>query len=271
MRLSNRGKDMISVNAIQSFDEIINLKSEYIKSLTGPQEAWLEEQTWNHSLYGISFNKRRIGYFCSDESCRVLLQFHVSANHIGESQEIFSFLIDHYFKRAYVTTRDTLTLSLCLDYQKKVSLEAYLFQDNEKAIIELKGFEDICFGPATELDMEKINDVCGDFFGNLEEVKKRYSEPNNELFVLYSDKVLLGAGCVESKYCSSESANIGMFVNEDFRRKQIGSYITTKLKEYCYSKNLIPIAACYHANNASRKTLAKAGFTTKDRTIIVDF
>ena len=106
----------------------------------------------------------------------------------------------------------------------------------------------------------------------LKEVKKRYSEPNNELFVLYSDKVLLGAGCVDcTKYCSPGSANIGMFVNEYYRRRQIGSYITTRLKEYCYSNDLIPIAACYHANNASRKTLEKAGFITKDRTIIVEF
>ncbi|MBC8228398.1 GNAT family N-acetyltransferase [bacterium] len=263
---------MISINTLRSFDEIINLKSEYIKSLTGPQEAWLEEQAWNHSIYEICFNKQRIGYFCADSSCRMLLQFYVSDNHIRESQEIFPFLIsNNYFKKAYVTTRDTLTLSLCLDCQKKILLEAYLFQDNKKVKMELKDFENTCFGPATESDMENINDVFGDFFGNLEEVKKRYSEPNNELFVLYSDKVLLGAGCVESKYCSLGSANIGIFVNEDFRRRQIGSYIVTKLKEYCYSNDLVPIAACYHANNASKKTLEKAGFVTKDRTIIVEF
>jgi len=263
---------MIRINILRSFDEIINLKSEYIKSLTGPQEAWLEEQTWKHSLYEICFNKQRIGYFCFDASCRMLLQFYVSDNHIRESQEIFQFLIsNNYFKKAYVTTRDTLTLALCLEFQKKVSLEAYLFQDNERVKIELEGFEDICFRRATESDMEKINDVCGDFWGNLEEVKKRYSEPNNELFVLYSDKVLLGVSCVESKYCSPGSANIGMFVNEDFRRRQLGSYIVTKLKEHCYSNDLIPIAACYHANDASKRTLEKAGFVTQNRTIIVEF
>lgn len=271
-KIMRKVRNMISINTLQSFDEIIDLKDEYIKSLTGSQEAWLEEQTWNHSLYEICFSKQRIGYFCSDASCRMLLQFYVSDNHKQISEKIFSFLIsNNYFKRAYVTTRDTLTLSLCLDFQRKVSLEAYLFQDNEKVKIELKDFEYICFRSATELDMEKINDICGDFFGNLEEVKKRYSHQNNELFVLYSDKVLLGAGCVESKYCSLGSANIGMFVNEDFRRIQIGSYITTRLKEYCYSNDLVPIAACYHANDASKKTLEKAGFVTKDRTIIVEF
>jgi len=262
---------MISINTLQSFYEITDLKGEYIKSLTGPQEAWLEEQAWNHSLYEICFNKQRIGYFCSDSSSRMLLQFYVSDNHIGESQEIFSFLISNYFKRAYVTTRDALALSLSLDCQKKVSLEGYIFQDNEKVKIELGDFENICFSPATESDMENINDICGDFFGNLEETKTRYSEQNNKLFVLYSDKVLLGVGCVELKYCSPGSANIGMFVNEDFRRRQIGSYIVTKLKEYCYSNDLVPIAACYHVNNASKKTLEKSGFITKDRTIIVDF
>jgi len=258
---------MISINTLQSFDEIIDLKHNYIKSLTGPQEGWLEELSWNHSLYEICLNKKRIGYFCSNPSSRLLLQFYLPDDYIRESREIFSFLISNdVINTAFVNTRDILTLSLCLDFQKKVSLEGYIFQDNKKVKIELKDFENICFRRATEPDIENINDICGDFFGNLEETIQ-----NDELFVLYSDKVLLGVGCVILKYCSPGSANLGMFVNEDYRRRQIGSYIVTKLKEYCYSKNLVPIAACYHANKASKKSLEKAGFIAKDRTILVEF
>ena len=134
-----------------------------MRTLAGPQEGWLEERTWNNALYEIYFNKQRIGYFCADTSCNLLLQFYISDDYIRESQKVFSFLISNdLIKTAYVTTRDPLALSLCLDFQKKVSLESYLFQDNEEVKIELRGFEDICFRQATESDVENINDVCKD-------------------------------------------------------------------------------------------------------------
>ena len=264
---------MINVNTLQSFDEIISLKAEYMKSLAGPQEAWLEETAQNNALHEICFDKQRAGYFCSDTSCNLLLQLYILGDYIRKSQELFPFLISNDFiKTAYVTTRDSLALSLCLDFQQQVSIESYLFRDNEKVKIELRGFEHICFREAIQSDVENINDICERFFGAL---YQRYgltigkSTRENKLFVLYSGAMLLAVGCVETQYCSAGSANLGMFVNEDFRRRQVGSYIITKLKEYCYSNGLEPIAACYHENQASRRTLEKAGLVARDRTLLV--
>ena len=62
-----------------------------------------------------------------------------------------------------------------------------------------------------------------------------------------------------------------MHVVEVYRRKGIGAYIITQLKERCYGKNLIPMACCDVENIASKKTLEKSGFITNHRILYVNF
>src|SRR5579872_4323133 len=54
--------------------------------------------------------------------------------------------------------------------------------------------------------------------------------------------------------------DIYMEVNEEFRRRGLGSYLVQELKRVCYERGNIPSARCNPKNIASRKTLQKAGF-----------
>jgi predicted acetyltransferase len=62
-----------------------------------------------------------------------------------------------------------------------------------------------------------------------------------------------------------------MVVNSEMRNRGIGTYIISKLKEQCYSKNLIPICSCDKENIASKKTLEKSGFVSIHKIINVEF
>ena len=65
--------------------------------------------------------------------------------------------------------------------------------------------------------------------------------------------------------------DIGMIVAEKYRNQGLGTYIVTKLKEYCDRHNQVPVCACPYLNNTSKKTLEKAGFITRHRVIRFEF
>jgi GNAT superfamily N-acetyltransferase len=54
--------------------------------------------------------------------------------------------------------------------------------------------------------------------------------------------------------------DIYMQVAEPFRRRGIGTYLVQELKRVCYEGGSIPAARCNTTNDASRRTLQKAGF-----------
>ena len=64
-------------------------------------------------------------------------------------------------KGAMVAISESAFLSLCLDNQKSVSIESYLFIDNKVKEVKLNGFEDISFRFAKKEDIGKIEEKCG--------------------------------------------------------------------------------------------------------------
>lgn len=55
--------------------------------------------------------------------------------------------------------------------------------------------------------------------------------------------------------------DLWMEIAEPFRRKGLGAYIVQELKARCRTRGGIPAARCNIRNEASRRTLQKAGFT----------
>lgn len=260
---------MFSIQRIESFSEIEDLKREYFSSLRGPQEAWLEEQlhTRETLLFKIFTGIRCIGYYCIDSRNNLLLQFFILKDFVRLSVEAFRFVIcESQIGSAYVTTRDPLTLSLCLNFHKKIALESYLFELGKKKKASLEGFDNPEFRVANTQDIEGVVEISGDFFGNVEnEVERR------RLYLLLCNEDLLGIGYLSTHFCSDKAANLGVFTNPEFRGRNIGSYILMKLVEQCEKRGLAPIAACYHENLDSKGALEKAGFVSIDRTIIATF
>jgi GNAT superfamily N-acetyltransferase len=246
-----------------------SLRREYLSSLRGPQEAWLEEQLHirNPDFFTLRDNSQVIGYCCVDQSKSLLLQFFVREEFSQSSIELFETILrERQVRHAYVTTRDPLALSLCLTYQKDIALESYLFEHRFPTDIKLKDIGSSRFRLAVDSDLEQIREASGDFYGDVESAIKK-----SILYVLTGKTGLLGVGYLSTEFCSPGAANLGMFTSMRFRGRGIGSYVLQRLVGECRSRGLLPIAACYHENLESKRALEKAGFVSYDRTLLVSF
>lgn len=259
---------MIQIKKVESSEKKSNLNKEYIKSLATPIDGfWENVVIGNSECYEIIHDESTVGHFFRDKD-KTLVQFYVSKDYFIYASEIFEYLIKNKIvEDAAVSTKETEYLALCLDYQKSLEVDTYLFVDNKKTMYELKGFTNISFGLAIQSDIDIIKNKCDVAFeGYYEDLIE-----NEQLFVLYNGVSFLGIGEFRIIKSNNQYGDIGVVVAEEYRRKGVATYIISKLKEHCYNKNLKPIACCDVKNIGSKKTLEKAGFITNHRIILVKF
>lgn len=257
---------MIQVEKVTSPEERFILNKEYIKTLASPIDGYWENVIiGNSQCYIIIYNGKKAGHFFVD-SKKTLVQFYTFTEYFIHAPEIFEYIIaNNIAENATVSTKETEFLSLCLDYQKNISIDCYLFTDNKNIKYELANFKDVSFKLAKSNDIVTIKAKCDPAFeGYYEDLIE-----NNQLFVLYSGDILLGIGEFRIFKSNEQYGDIGMIVAEEYRKKGIGAYIITQLKEHCYMNNLKPMACCNPKNIASRKTLEKSGFIANHRIIYV--
>lgn len=259
---------MIELREISSIEKRDNLRFDYMKKLIVPIDGfWENVVIGNSKCYEIIKENIMVGHF-SVNSEKTLVQFHILDKYFRFAPEIFQYIIksDHV-ENAAVCTMESSYLSLCLDNQNSISVESYLFHDCEKVECKLKDFTELMFRFAKESDLKLIIDKCGlPFEGYYEEMIK-----NNQLFVLYNRDAFLGIGEFRISKTHSQFADIGMIVVEEYRKKGIGTYIITKLKEHCYKNNVTAIASCDSTNIASKRTLEKSGLISEHRIIKIEF
>ena len=257
---------MFEVNLVVSIKDIYELRGKHMKSLPYAQEYYIEDMVKSSSCYQIYLNSNLIGYFFVTSE-KVLVEFYLEKKEMILSQYIFKFLIQkEYFTFAEVKSFDYLFMALCLDFKKNSSCTGYLFRDFNEVHFSLSIYDNLLFQIAVQEDMAKITEISEDFFHQLE--RNIYRQ---EVFTLYSNNILLGAGICQSIFGSLVCCDIGMIVSKDHRNKGVGTYIISKLKEHCISNGLIPICGCSYYNYSSKKTLEKAGFITNHRIVKFEF
>jgi GNAT superfamily N-acetyltransferase len=259
---------MIEIKQIVTAEIKSNLHKEYIKTLAEPIDGYWENVTIGRSeCYEITYDEKVVGHFFVSLD-KTLVQFHVSKEYCTYATEIFEYVIkSDIVENAAVSTKEPEFLSLCLDYQKNVVADAYLFTDSKKVKCELDGFRNLSFRLAQRVDIDTIRSKCeAAFEGYHEDLIK-----NDQLFVLYDGDSLLGIGEFRITKSNEQFGDIGMIVVEEYRRKGVGTYIITKLKEHCYKNKLKPMACCDIKNRASKKTLERSGFISNHRIILIRF
>jgi GNAT superfamily N-acetyltransferase len=78
-------------------------------------------------------------------------------------------------------------------------------------------------------------------------------------WVLEAEGTIAATGGILFHY-NRPYGDIYMAVAEAFRRRGLGSYLVQELKRVCYEAGNVPACRCNVGNEASRRTLAKAGF-----------
>lgn len=263
--------DRISLIPQPTSADIGDLRSGYAKTLSGTLEPYIEELvSYDATAYLILNDGETIGY-CFISSKKVLLQFHVLPEKAYLAEDAFAYLVSHgLIEKALVLTRDPLCLALCMDWQKDVSVRCHLFADGVDLPAPPPGSAGTAFRHAVAADIPAIRAACGDFHDFLDYTLEDSIE-REEIFVLLEGSDILASGVISGRNALHPYVDIGMCVSEAHRRRGIGTYIVTKLRDYCHRMGWVPGASCQSTNIASKRTLEKAGMINRDRVLEIAF
>jgi RimJ/RimL family protein N-acetyltransferase len=269
---------MITFEPVANLTEIADWKQAYLQSLVAPLDGYWETAVIARTPHcKILLDGRALGYFAADDKKR-LLQFYA----VEQADPLFTAVLEsEWVETAVAGTNDPLFLSLCLDRQKAVAVNTYLFYDAHQVTPRLPAYPEAEFRSSAADELERLlafhkhNDECGDseaiadlggqrnFIQSL--ITKRGS------FGLYDNDKLLGVGEYRISASQPHYADLGMIVDKDHRRRGVGTAILAHLKVHCYNQNVFPICSCVVENSASRKTIEKAGFVARHRILDIQF
>lgn len=237
---------------------------DYIASLSGVYDDYLEYHILKAVFYEVTFQQESIGYFAVYDK-NMLTQFFIQKEWLHLAQGAFKTVLEQlHIQYAYVPTVDELFLSLSMDFHKQVHLQAYFFQETErevppatypKSMLRLAGLS----------DAETIKALSGDFFDEL------YQMISDRKIYILEEGEIYGFGIVESNLIHTNYKGIGMFTVEKHRQKGVGRSIILHLKDLVHTLGFKPLPGCWYHNYNSKRTLESCGFTSKTRLLKVEF
>ena len=238
----------------------------HIDSLSSNYDDYFEEHIFKSKFYSIYLGDNHIGYFSIFEM-KLLTHYYIPEALLKYTHEILKKIIDEFkIKLAIVTTFDESFLSVCLEQNKKVEIQAYYFKKSEIPVRKAE-YSKKYFKQATNVDIDEIKRYTNDFIDKHEEriIKE-------QLYVL-RDKhgTFLGLGIIIRHAIYQSSCSIGMYTNEKYRNKGIGRSILIHLNDICNEKELFCRPACWYYNEYSKKTLESAGFVADSRLLKIHF
>ena len=247
--------------------ELGSVYADYLASLASPFDSFLEGHILPAEFFAIdTLAGKTVGFFAIFED-NLLTQFYLSPTRLRDGQPLFARILAEYpITDAYVPSGDELFLSHAVDKMAKMAVQAYFFRDGGRTDLPAPAFGPEYFRPAIAQDMPGILAASGDFFDQLAERIEK-----DEIFVLEDDGQLLGVGIIEWGRLLPQTASIGMFTGEEFRKQGVGRSILRHLKTHCIAHGKMPVAGCWVHNHASKRTLEAAGMVTKTRLFRVTF
>ena len=252
---------MNQIKFIKSSIQGINpLLKEYLQSLTGVVDDFFEEHILTADIYLIQKDEKAIGCFAIHNKDKITM-FYIRREDVHMAQDIFKrVLSDFCVQTAFVATCDLLFLNLCMDFHKKVELQAYFFKRSGN-IVRSQEFSRNLLRLAVPGDEAEILDS--------ENVTENIAL--GKYYVMRENGVLVGQGFFNMLTLIPGSASIGMSVHPDFRRKGVGRSIIMHLADICREKGVTPHCGCWYYNHNSKATLESAGFVAQTRLLNVFF
>ena len=264
-------------------DAVAPMQEAYLATLTAPQDAY-----WQTGLIAaadhleIGIDGSQAGYFVLDAQNQ-MMQFHLNAPFHRHAPAIFR----HVLQKQGITTALAATIepfyfSLCLDQQHKAAVHTYLFSDHQQREPALPAFSGARFRKATHDDLARVMPIFtgGDEFVDTETIDATFGDmagyarmviDDGILNVLELDGEILGTGEFRERTSWPPYADVGMMVHKKHRRKGLGTYLLTLLKQKAAQQELKPICSCEAGNEGSRKAVENAGFIARHRVVQFSF
>jgi GNAT superfamily N-acetyltransferase len=259
----------LELRTIDSEGQARAAREAYVETLEEPIDGfWQNVVIANADFREILVDGKVAGHLSvTRKGC--LVQFHVVPERRVEADRIFGRVLDGgLVKDAVVSTKDPSFLSLCLDRQKGLEIDCYLFSKPMKDQPTADGPRAPGFRLAGSEDIKEVRERCEPAFdGYYEELVAAKG-----LFVARDDRGLLGIG--ELRVLPSHGgrfADIGVQVADAFRGAGIGTDIVYDLAAVCAQRGLEPLCCCNVSNPAPKRIIEKAGFAAAHRLVKATF
>jgi len=240
--------------------EVKPLLDDYLQTLTGVVDDFWEEHILTADVYAIREDEKPIGCFTIHSNEKITM-FYVRPAYIRIAQDIFKrILSDFNVQTAFVATCDLLFLNLCMDFHKRIEMQAYFFKYGSMAVRPPE-YPSELLAVAVPCDETDILDKEG--------VAENIAL--GKYYVMREKGIFLGQGFFNKNNLNPNAASIGMSVHPDFRRKGVGRSIIMHLANICHKKGITPYCGCWYYNHNSKATLESAGFITQTRLLNVHF
>ena len=205
------------------------------------------------------------GGFASIHQETLVTQFALEPDyrHLGQ-RAFFELRRTASVQAAFVPTSDEFFLTHALDEYRSLAKQAYFFTVAEERIQSPpSGYR---LQIATPKDAVIIHEETDDF---LEPVEASIAK--GHVFLAYRDNELVGFGIMEVSMLREATASIGMFTRKSMRGQGVATGIVALMIEEARKRDLTPVAGCWCANHASKRTLERAGMYSPTRLLRVEY
>jgi GNAT superfamily N-acetyltransferase len=254
-------------------EELSSLKQDYLGGLIAPIDGMWASFVSMADHYAIMCGEDVVGYTAINEE-QIMLRFYVKKGH--DQAAVFAQIIDELsVKGAVVATQEIAYLSLCMDNQKSISVNALLYRCNPDTEIEVVKFPDgLDFRGITTEELQTAIDFAVAAIGAPEDwLRGYYSEriADEELFGLWRGEILIATGECRPSADQKPYADLGMVVSADCRGQGLATAILREMLNDCRDRALSPICSTESTNVAARKAITNAGFKSQTRILEVGF
>jgi RimJ/RimL family protein N-acetyltransferase len=256
-------KTMTSSFELSKLSALHNTVTEHLNSLLSPIDSFLEDHILESNHYKIVVNTKEAG-FASIHKGGLMTQFVLLPQFRNYGQELFARVKKlEEVQAAFVPTCDEFFLAHALDDYRQITKQAYFFSSAEATFSVPPKF---ALRRAEKSDTDLIAESSGDFFNHLEDTIAK-----GRLYLVLEDNSCVAFGVIQKSELLRDTASIGMFVIEKFRKQGVGTATLQLLQQESRRQNLRAVAGCWYYNHLSKKTLERAGMFTQTRLLRIEF
>lgn len=258
---------------ISDINKNMDMVNNYIESLTGVVDDFWEEHILGAAFYLIKAGENAGGFFTVYEEWdkkKYITSFYLEETYVNCAEELFSDILSAYqIEKAYIATCDEMFLSLGLDFNKKIELQAYFFDgtiphDTRAAEYGMEYMEKV-----TLEEMPEVRNMTEDFFDSFGDGD--ILTEKCELYRIVYEGETLGVGVMVPNKLKKGYTPCGEFVLEQHRRKGVARSLQLNMAEICRGRGDIPIGGCGYKNINSYKTFYSCGRYSKTRLLNITF
>lgn len=254
-------------------DRLVELKRAYLGRLSHPLDGMWESFGDMADHYNVLADDVVCGY-CAINSERKILKF--SIDETQPARTVFRQAVSQLeISGAVAATCEPEYLSLCLDLQKSVNVNALMYHIAEGFTLPKFSFPaEVEFKIATSSDLDVAVQFGTITLGADPNWLKGYFEDRidrGELFGLWKDGRLIATGECRPSDTQQPYADLGMIVAKEHRGKGLATDILRELIRLCEDRRLKPICSTERDNIGAQKAIEKSGFISHHRILDVTF